>query len=51
MKNLIIIVALATFSITNTFGQSKEKKELLYSNKFSLLFGTLQPTALKGFNV
>ncbi len=51
MKNFIILVALATFSITNSFGQTKDKKELLYSNKFSLLFGTIQPTALKGFNV
>lgn len=51
MKNLIILVAVATFSITNSFAQTKDKKELLYSNKFSLLFGTLQPTALQGFNV
>jgi hypothetical protein len=51
MKNFIILVVLVTFSITNSFGQTKDKKELLYSNKFSLLFGTLQPTALKGFNV
>lgn len=51
MKKFIIIVALASLSISNSFAQTKEKKELLYSNKFSLLFGTLQPTALKGFNV
>jgi hypothetical protein len=51
MKNLIIIVVLTTISISSSFAQTKEKKELLYSNKFSLLFGTLQPTALKGFNV
>lgn len=51
MKNLIIIVALATFSFSNSFAQTQEKKELLYSNKFSLLFGTIQPTALNGFNV
>lgn len=51
MKNLIIVVALATISISNSFAQTKEKNELLYSNKFSLLFGTIQPTALNGFNV
>lgn len=50
MKNIIIIVALATISISNSFAQTKNK-EFLYSNKFSLLFGTLQPIALKGFNV
>lgn len=51
MKNLIIIVAFAAISISNSFAQTKDKEELLYSSKFSLLFGTLQPTALKGFNV
>lgn len=51
MKNLIIIAVLAIISISNSFAQTQEKKELLYSNKFSLLFGTIQPTALNGFNV
>jgi hypothetical protein len=51
MKNILLIVALTTFSISNSFAQTKDKKDFLYSNKFSLLFGTLQPTALKGFNV
>jgi hypothetical protein len=51
MKNLIIIVAFVTFSITNTFAQTNSKKEHLYTKKLSLLFGTLQPTALNGFNV
>lgn len=51
MKNIILIVAIATFSITSSFAQTKDKKELLYSNKFSLLFGMLQPTVAKGFNV
>jgi hypothetical protein len=50
-KKIIIIVALAAFSISNSFGQSTEKKDFLYSNKFSLLFGMLQPTIAKGFNV
>jgi hypothetical protein len=47
MKNLVTIIA--TLIISSSFAQSK--KEYLYSNKFSLLFGTIQPTALKGFNV
>jgi hypothetical protein len=51
MKNLSIIIIVLIFSNTNTFAQSKSKKDLLYSNKVSLLFGTLQPTVLKGFNV
>lgn len=51
MKYLIIIAALTTFSFSNSFAQTQEKKELLYSNKFSLLFGTIQPTVLNGFNV
>lgn len=51
MKNIIIIVAVAAFSFSNSFAQTNSNKEPLYSNKFSLLFGTIQPTALKGFNV
>ncbi len=51
MKNLSILITILIFSITNTFAQSKTNKDLLYSNKISLLFGTLQPTVLKGFNV
>ena len=51
MKNVIIIVAMATISISNSFAQTKTKKELLYSNKFSVLFGMLQPAVAKGFNI
>lgn len=51
MKNLFIIVALITISFSTTLAQTKSKRELLYSNKFSLLFGMLQPTVAKGFNV
>jgi hypothetical protein len=49
MKNLIKITIIAAISISSTIAQSK--KEFLYSNKFSLLFGTIQPTVAKGFNV
>lgn len=39
------------FIISNSSAQSLEKKDFLYSNKLSVLFGLLQPTALKGFNI
>ena len=51
MKNLIIAVAIATIGISSVFGQAKPKKELLYSNKFSVLFGMLQPVVAQGFNM
>ncbi len=51
MKNLIMIIAMATMSISSAFAQTKNKKELLYSNRFSILFGMLQPLVAKGFNV
>jgi hypothetical protein len=51
MKNILLIIVILTLNIANTFAQTKEKKEFLYSNKFSLLFGLIQPTVAKGFNV
>lgn len=51
MKNLIIIVTFASISISNAFAQKIEKKQLLYSNKVSILFGLLQPVVAQGFNV
>jgi hypothetical protein len=51
MKNIISIIALVALSISNGFAQTKSKKEFLYSNKFSVLFGLLQPTVAKGFNM
>jgi hypothetical protein len=51
MKKIIIVLAIATVNISNSFGQTNDKKELIYSNKFSLLFGLLQPIVVKGFNV
>jgi hypothetical protein len=48
MKNLFLMLTLISASIFNTNAQSKK---LQYSNKFSILFGTIQPTALNGFNV
>jgi hypothetical protein len=51
MKNIFLTITILIASISNTYSQSKTRKEFLYSNKFSLLFGTIQPTVLKGFNV
>jgi hypothetical protein len=50
-KNSIALITVVLFSITTAFAQTKNKKQLDYSNKFSLLFGTIQPTVLSGFNV
>jgi hypothetical protein len=50
MKN-IVIIATIIFSVTNGFAQSKTKKDFLYSNRVSVLFGLLQPVVAQGFNV
>ncbi len=55
MKKIILTIILIVACLTNVFAQEvptgTAKKELLYSNKFSLLFGMLQPVVAKGFNV
>lgn len=51
MKNIFLILVIIIASITNTFAQKANKKDLLYSNRVSVLFGLLQPTVLKGFNI
>jgi len=51
MKNSILIIAIAIISISTSFAQADDKNQFLYSNKFSVLFGTIQPTVLNGFNV
>jgi hypothetical protein len=51
MKNIAFSVLIASLSITNIFSQSIKKKDFLYSNKFSLMAGLIQPTALDGGNV
>jgi hypothetical protein len=51
MKNIIIILATIIFNSTNIFAQSNTKKDLLYSNRVSVLFGLLQPVIAKGFNM
>lgn len=44
------MAVLFALAIPGVMAQPAEKKELLYSNKLSILFGTLQPTVLSGFN-
>jgi hypothetical protein len=51
MKNLILIITILVMSVTNTFAQSKNKKDFLYSNKVSVLFGMIQPLVAQGFNM
>lgn len=51
MKNFIITVVFVTISIVTAFAQTVKKGDFLYSNKFSILAGVLQPTALKGGNI
>jgi hypothetical protein len=50
-KHSIVCIAVLLMSIITAFAQTKNRKELLYSNKFSLLFGTIQPAVLSGFNM
>ncbi len=42
---------LVTVVIAQSFAQNSDNPELLYSNKFSILAGLIQPTALKGGNI
>lgn len=44
-------MVLCIVALVGVFSQTTESKELLYSNKFSILAGLIQPTALKGGNV
>jgi hypothetical protein len=47
----IITLALLTLTTIGLYAQSEMKKEFLYSNKFSILAGLIQPLALGGGNV
>ena len=51
MKNLMLIIAFVAIFVTSIVAQSAQKTELLYSNRFSILAGLIQPTALKGGNI
>jgi hypothetical protein len=50
IKNLALTFLLV-FATTNLHSQEKNTKEYDYSNRFSVLFGLIQPVALSGFNV
>jgi hypothetical protein len=47
----IITTALLILTCLVLNAQSKKKKEFLYSNKFSVLAGLIQPLALRGGNI
>lgn len=44
-------MVLYTVALGRAFAQTAETKELLYSNRFSILSGLIQPTALQGGNI
>ena len=50
-KNKFLIGISILMSVSNSFAQTKTKKEFLYSNKVSVLFGLLQPVVAQGFNI
>ncbi len=51
IKNIAFSFLIASLSIINAFSQSNKKKEFLYSNKFSLMAGLIQPIGLSGGNI
>ncbi len=51
MKKIILLVLVVATGILNGFAQTTERKEFLYSNKFSILAGMIQPMVLDGFNI
>ncbi len=51
MKNIVLVIVCITVTTLHSFAQNGEKPDLLYSNKFSILAGLIQPTALKGGNI
>ncbi len=51
MKKTMLILLLVGVATVQSFAQNTGKKELLYSNRFSILAGLIQPTALNGGNI
>ncbi len=51
MKKIILILTIIAATYASNFAQTKSEEDFLYSNKFSLLFGLIQPTSLGGYNV
>lgn len=51
MKKVMFILLLVTVVKAQSFAQNSDKPALLYSNKFSILAGLIQPMVLKGGNI
>jgi hypothetical protein len=51
MKKLVAIIVFSTLFLSIAQAQNTAKEPFLYSNKVSVLFGLLQPTVAKGFNI
>jgi hypothetical protein len=51
MKNSMLVIAIVIANLSALFGQTVERKQLLYSNRLSILAGLIQPMALQGGNV
>jgi hypothetical protein len=51
MKKMLWIMVVVAVAFSNLCAQSEATDALLYSHKFSILAGLIQPTALKGGNV
>jgi hypothetical protein len=50
-KKIFLALPVVLTCIATSSAQNSENADFLYSNKFSLLFGVIQPAVLKGFNV
>ncbi len=51
MKKVFFVLVLSCASIASGFSQVSQSSEFLYSNKFSILAGLIQPLLLKGGNI
>jgi hypothetical protein len=51
MKKAILLLTIMSLNFLGASAQISQKKELLYSNRFSILAGLIQPTVLKGGNI
>jgi hypothetical protein len=51
MKKSILAVYIAFMAVATSFAQSTVKQDFLYSNKFSVLAGLIQPMVLNGGNI
>ena len=51
MKNFFFTMAFVALCVSTVVAQSAEKTAFLYSNRFSILAGLIQPITLKGGNI